>query len=131
MMGPATPGPGGLDTLDSTGEKPSSGARHEREGPMQREWRDPRDAATWLVTLTTSDSAVEAEPAEAVRHPTISFHRPGRRPYWTPYGLTKSIRDASDQELMDLLDAARREHASREWSAWSRVRGGSQGQPRF
>lgn len=79
---------------------------------MQREWKDPRDGTEWLVTLSPFGSR-SAEGLAAGKRLTISFHRPGRRPCWTPYPLRRPASQAGDQELMDLLDAARGNGATR------------------
>jgi len=77
--------------------------------PMQRDWTDPRDGAHWLVTL--SPFGVRSPGEEGARRLTISFHRPGRQPHWTGYGLEKPVSQATDQQMMDLLDAALRSGA--------------------
>lgn len=72
---------------------------------MQREWKDPRDGTVWLVTLsplgTTFDDATVAP-----RDHTISFHKAGNRPRWTRYTVDRPLELVTDQEFMDLLDAA-------------------------
>lgn len=90
---------------------------------MQREWVDPRDRTSWLVTLSPFGAAALRERAGGVDRLTISFHRPGQRPWWTRYELEVPLVQASDQELMDLLDAARRQDpASRRRPAARRYR---------
>lgn len=71
---------------------------------MQRDWTDPRDGARWLVTL--SPFGVRSLGGKGSKRLTISFHRPGRRPHWTAYRLDKPVSQATDQQMMDLLDAA-------------------------
>lgn len=93
---------------------------------MQRQWNDPRDAESWLVTVTpfgwrANDRAVNgggsvdggggnrgngARQGEGTV--TVSFHRPGTPPVWTRYSAERPISGASDQDLMDFLDEARR-----------------------
>ena len=73
---------------------------------MQRDWTDPRDGTHWLVTL--SPFGARAAGWEGRGRLTVSFHRPGRRPNWTGYGLDKPVSQATDQQMMDLLDAALR-----------------------
>jgi len=70
---------------------------------MQRDWTDPRDGTHWLVTLSPFGArSIGGRPGRL----TISFHRPGQGPHWTGYRLDKPVSQASDQQMMDLLDAA-------------------------
>ena len=73
---------------------------------MQRDWTDPRDGTHWLVTL--SPFGARTVEREGPRRLTIAFHRPGRRPHWTGYGLDKPVSQATDRQMMELLDAALR-----------------------
>lgn len=81
---------------------------------MQREWSDPRDRRAWLVTLSPFGYRPRGAAAHGRQRFTISFHRPGLRPIWTTYCLTKPVQEATDQELMDLLDVASAEERRRE-----------------
>jgi hypothetical protein len=83
---------------------------------MQTEWKDPRDGTAWLITVSALGFP-DRDVADATRPRVISFHRPGRRPLWTSYPLDPSRERATDQELMDLLDAARRSNGTRPPSA--------------
>jgi len=74
---------------------------------MQRDWRDPRDCTNWLVTLSPLGAELRRRLAQAPKRPTISFYRPGQGPCWTEYGLEMPFSQVTDQEIMDLLDAAR------------------------
>lgn len=73
---------------------------------MQVDWTDPRDGTEWLVTLSRFGSRFAGGTAHPSGRFTIAFHRPGRRPCWTPYELRCLLSEATDQELMDLLDSA-------------------------
>jgi len=90
---------------------------------MQREWRDPRDGQVWLVTLNPFGGSPGPGLAGGPGRVTIVFHRPGRPPSWTDYGLSRPLPEIGDQELMDLLDAA---EASRSMARVCRFRGGVQ-----
>lgn len=73
---------------------------------MQREWDDPRDGTHWLVTVTPFGWR-PLRGAKTASRLTVSFHLPGTTPLWTSYPLPKALESATDQELMDLLDAVR------------------------
>lgn len=73
---------------------------------MQREWKDPRDGTVWLVTLSPIGTAFDEAMTDGLRDFTVSFHKAGTRPRWTRYTAARALDLVSDQELMDLLDAA-------------------------
>jgi len=74
---------------------------------MQREWIDPRDSRTWLVTLAPFGLGVGPNRPSAVRRErTVAFHRSGQSPLWTRGVDLESFDLIDDQRLMDLLDLA-------------------------
>lgn len=75
---------------------------------MQRQWKDPRDGQEWLVTVTPFGWTAKLQQRNTPEEITVSFHRPGTPPIWTRYSGERPISEATEQDLMDFLDVARR-----------------------
>lgn len=74
---------------------------------MQREWTDPRDRRTWLVTLAPIGLRRSPETSSGVRgERSVAFHRRGQHPRWTRVTEFGPLDLIDDQRLMDLLDLA-------------------------
>jgi hypothetical protein len=78
---------------------------------MDRTWTDPRDGKEWLVFFTSPGPVTQAVgpdyPSGGPPDPIIVFYHP-RESLRTDRGGDEDLDAMTDQELMDLLDKAKK-----------------------